>query len=199
MCKYLTFKGAQSNCNVYFSFEGPRAPQLHWFLVLHSPFGESKLSLGHKWWRDWILGRCDSWILSPCDSVPPPIGGMECGWYGSAPTWSHYGSQCHPHCVPYVSRSSHFWTNKAIQMVFKWFAEIFKEHFVWNCYSKHFSFWITSSAVIINVLHSTFPPPTNVHPEINSCVAQATKSTGGLTVCASGSQSFQNYDFRQKR
>jgi len=29
---------------------------------------------GAKWWRDWILG--------PCDSVPP-IGDVEGGWYGS--------------------------------------------------------------------------------------------------------------------
>ena len=31
---------------------------------------------GAKWWRDWILGLFDSWILGPCDSVAStPIGG----------------------------------------------------------------------------------------------------------------------------
>ena len=35
----------------------------------------SKLSLGVKWRRDWILGPCDSWIWAPMTACSPPIGG----------------------------------------------------------------------------------------------------------------------------
>jgi len=57
MCKYFAFKGTQSYCEALF-FQ--RSPQLHWFLVLHISILGPKLSLGRKWWRDWILGPCDS-------------------------------------------------------------------------------------------------------------------------------------------
>jgi len=26
---------------------------------------------------------------APCDSEPPPVGGMECGWYGSGYTYTY--------------------------------------------------------------------------------------------------------------
>ena len=48
-----------------------KEPQLHWFLVLHILIWESKLSLGAKWWQDWILGPCDNLILGPCDNAVP--------------------------------------------------------------------------------------------------------------------------------
>jgi len=46
------------------------------FLVLHiSIWGGRSFLWEVRWWWDWILGSCDS--------VSPPIGGMECGWYDS--------------------------------------------------------------------------------------------------------------------
>jgi len=40
-------------------------------------FGGWSFVWGDKWWRDWIL--------DPCDGVTPQLGGIEYGWYGSAP------------------------------------------------------------------------------------------------------------------
>jgi len=60
--------------------------------VLHISIWGSKLSLGAKWLRDWILG--------PCDSVPPLLGGMECGWYGSACLpYRRYATGNQPHLL----------------------------------------------------------------------------------------------------
>jgi len=59
MYKHFSFKGSPTpliSSASYFNLEGQ---SFFW---------------GAKWWRDWIS--------VPCDSVPP-IGGMECGWYGT--------------------------------------------------------------------------------------------------------------------
>ena len=73
MCKYLAFKGAQNNCNaLYFQ----RAPWLHWFLVL-------LISIcGIEAFSEELSGDRTR-MLGPLRHRSPPIGGMECGRYGS--------------------------------------------------------------------------------------------------------------------
>jgi len=63
MCKYLAFKGAEGNRNLWALFF-QNAPHLR--CASYFNLGRRSFRWGIKWWLDWILG--------PCDSVAPPIG-----------------------------------------------------------------------------------------------------------------------------
>ena len=74
MWKYLAFKGSQNTCNATFLSKGPLTSLIS--SASYSNLGDRSLLWGAKWWRDWNFG--------PPVTACPQIGGMECGWYGSA-------------------------------------------------------------------------------------------------------------------
>ena len=73
MCKYLAFKWAQSYCNVELFFQ--KTPR--WFVVFHV----SNLVIGVFF--GWLSGDGTEFWANATQWTPR-IGGMKCGWYGSA-------------------------------------------------------------------------------------------------------------------